>query len=62
LIHDLFDGQVTIDNNWIETRIRPIALGRKNGLFAGSLRAGQRVAAIMSLILSARPNGHAPFA
>ena len=37
------------DNNWIENRIRPIALGRANWLFAGSLRAGQRAAAIMSL-------------
>lgn len=51
-----------IDNNWIENQIRPIALGRKNWLFAGSLRAGQRAAAIMSLIQSARLNGHEPFA
>ena len=35
---------------------------RKNWLFAGSLRAGQRAAAIMSLIQSARLNGHEPFA
>lgn len=49
-------------NNWIENQIRPIALGRKNWLFAGSLRAGQRAAAIMSLIQSARLNGHEPFA
>jgi hypothetical protein len=33
--------------------MRPIAIGRKNGLFAGSLLAGRRVAAIMSLIQSA---------
>ena len=44
------DGMVPIDNNWIENQIRPIALGRKNWLFAGSLRAGKRAAAIMSLI------------
>lgn len=56
------DGQVPIDNNWIENQIRPIALGRKNWLFAGSLRAGQRAAAIMSLIQSARLNGHEPYA
>ena len=36
------DGQLPIDNNWIENQIRPIALGRSNWLFAGSLRAGQR--------------------
>jgi hypothetical protein len=51
-----------IDNNWVENRIPPIATGRKNWLFAGSLRAGKRAAAIMSLIHSARLNGHDPFA
>jgi len=53
---------VPIDNNWIENQIQPIAIGRKNWLFAGSLRAGKRAAAIMSLIQSARLNGHEPFA
>ncbi len=60
LTHYLTDGQVPIDNNWIENRIRPIALGRKNWLFAGSLRAGKRAAAIMSLVQSAKLNGHEP--
>ena len=42
---------------------RPIAVGpQKNWLFAGSLRAGKRAAAIMTLIQSARLNGHEPFA
>lgn len=58
----LDDGQVPIDNNWVENRIRPVALGRANWLFAGSLRAGQRAAAIMSLIQSAKLNGHDPYA
>ena len=61
LVHYIDDGQVLIDNNWIENRIRPIATGRKNWLFAGSLRAGQRAAAVMSLIQSAKLNGHDPF-
>ena len=56
------DGQLPVDNNWIENQIRPIAIGRNNWLFAGSLRAGQRAAAIMSLIQSARVNGHDPYA
>ncbi|MFM2252632.1 MAG: hypothetical protein RJB68_969 [Pseudomonadota bacterium] len=56
------DGQLPVDNNWIENQIRPIALGRNNWLFAGSLRAGQRAAAVMSLIQSARMNGHDPHA
>lgn len=57
----LDDGHVPIDNNWVENRIRPVALGRNNWLFAGSLRAGQRAAAIMSLIQSAKLNGHDPY-
>ena len=56
------DPQLPADNNWVENRIRPIALGRSNWLFAGSLRAGQRAAAVMSLIQSARMNGHDPYA
>ena len=56
------DGQLPVDNNWIENQIRPIAIGRNNWLFAGSLRAGQRAAAVMSLIQSARMNGHDPYA
>ena len=58
----LDDGAVPIDNNWCENQIRPWALGRKNWLFAGSLCSGQRAAAIMSLIQSARNNGHDPYA
>jgi len=58
----LDDGRLPADNNWIENRIRPIALGRANWLFAGSLRAGQRAAAIMSLIGSAKMNDLDPYA
>jgi hypothetical protein len=58
----LDDGQLPIDNNWIENQIRPIAIGRSNWLFAGSLRAGKRAAAVMSLIQSAKLNGHDPYA
>ena len=56
------DGQLPVDNNHIENQIRPIAIGRNNWLFAGSLRAGKRAAAVMSLIQSARLNGHDPYA
>ena len=56
------DGRLPIDNNWIENQIRPIAIGRNNWLFAGSLRAGQRAAIVMSLIQSAKLNGHDPYA
>lgn len=56
------DGDLPISNNWVENQIRPIALGRGNWLFAGSLRAGKRAAAVMSLVQSARINGHEPHA
>lgn len=58
----LDDGQAPIDNNYLENRIRPIALGRRSWLFAGSLRAGRRAAAVMSLIQSANLNGLDPHA
>ena len=57
----LDDGDLAIDNNRVENLIRPIALGRKNWLFTGSLRAGQKAAAIMILLHTARLNGHEPF-
>jgi len=51
-----------IDDNFDEQQIRPWATGQKNWLFAGTLLAGQRSAAIMSLIQTARLNGHDPYA
>ncbi|UUZ78250.1 IS66 family transposase [Polaromonas sp. P1(28)-13] len=62
LVRFLEDGQLPIDNNWCENQIRPAAVGRSNWLFAGSLRAGQRAAAVMSLVQSAKLNGHDPYA
>jgi hypothetical protein len=56
------DAEVPIDNNWVENQIRPWALVRSNWLFADSLYSGQRAAAIMSLIQSAKMNGHDPYA
>jgi transposase len=61
LVLYLEDGDLPIDNNHVENRIRPVALGRSNWLFAGSLHAGQRAANIMSLIQSAKVNGHDPY-
>jgi hypothetical protein len=46
---------------WVENQIRPIAIGRSNWLFAGSFRAGHRAAAVISLLHSARLNGHDPY-
>ena len=62
LVRVLDDGRHPIDNNPIENAIRPIAIGRKNWLFAGSESAGQRAAAIMSLLATAKANGIEPHA
>jgi transposase len=58
----LDDGRYPIDNNRIENAIRPVALGRRNWLFVGSESAGRRAAAIMSLLATAKANGHEPYA
>ena len=58
----LADGAVPIDNNHIENQMRPWALGRKNWLFIGSQLAGERAAVVMSLLQSAKLNGHEPWA
>jgi transposase len=61
LVRYIDDGDLPIDNNHLENKIRPVALGRSNWLFAGSLRAGQRAGNVMSLIQSAKLNGHDPY-
>ena len=48
------DGRIEIDNNLVENAIRPIALGRKNYLFAGSHAAAQRAAVIYSLLATCK--------
>ena len=55
-------GDLPIDNNPIENAIRPIAIGRRNWLFAGSERAGKRAAAIQTLLGTAKLNGIEPCA
>lgn len=56
------DGISPIDNNPLENCIRPIAIGKKNWLFAGSEKAGQRAAAIQTLLGTAKLNGLDPLA
>jgi transposase len=55
-------GHLPIDNNPTENCIRPIAVGRRNWLFTGSERAGQRAAAIQTLLGTAKLNGLDPAA
>ena len=51
------DGQLEIDNNLVENRIRPVALGRKNFLFAGSDEYAENLACLYSIIGTANKYG-----
>ena len=55
------DGRIEIDNNSAERSIRPLVLGRRNYLFAGSDAGGERAANIYSLIGSALLNDRDPY-
>ncbi len=57
----LYDGNLHIDNNLVENAIRPVALGRKNYLFAGSHEAAQRAAMIYSLFAICKKHEVNPF-
>jgi len=55
------DGTWEIDNNWVENSIRPVALGRKNYLFAGSHEAAQYAAMMYSFLGTCKLNNVEPF-
>jgi transposase len=55
------NGMLNIDNNPVENSIRPVALGRKNYLFAGSHEAAQRSAMLYSLLSTCKMHGIEPF-
>ena len=57
----LNDGNLLIDNNLVENAIRPVALGRKNYLFAGSHEAAQRAAMIYSFFAICKKHEVNPF-
>ena len=61
LIAYLHDGSLEIDNNLVENAIRPVALGRKNYLFAGSERGAQRAAMFYSFFGTCKKNGVNPY-
>ena len=54
------DGKLNIDNNPVENSIRPVAIGRKNYLFAGSHEAAQRSAMLYSLMGTCKLHGINP--
>ena len=58
----LEDGDLSIDNNAAERSMKPVAIGRKNWLFVGSPKAGNRAAILMSLIASCKANHVEPWA
>jgi len=55
------DGKLNIDNNPVENAIRPVAVGRKNYLFAGSHEAAQRSAMLYSLLGTCKLHDVNPF-
>ena len=57
----LDDGRIEIDNNAAERALRPIAVGRKNWLFAGSERGGRAAATFFTVLESSRRNGLNPY-
>ena len=57
----LYDGSLEIDNNLVENAIRPLALGRKNYLFAGSHDAARRAASIYSFFAMCRKEEVNPY-
>ena len=61
LINYLKDGSLEIDNNLAENAIRPIALGRKNYLFAGSARGAERAAMFYSFLGTCKKNNVNPY-
>jgi transposase len=58
----LHDGRVELDTNAVERAIRPVALGRKNHLFAGSDGGGHRWAVLCSLVETCKLNDVEPYA
>jgi hypothetical protein len=58
----LDDGRIELDTNTVERAIRPVTLGRKNHLFAGSDGGANRWATVCSLITTAKLNNVEPFA
>jgi len=57
----LRDGRIEIDSNTVERTMRPIALGRRNSLFAGNCGGAESWAILASLLQTARLNGLDPY-
>jgi hypothetical protein len=62
LIRYVEDGRLAIDTNGVENAIRPFALGRRNWLFADTVKGAKASASLYSLVQSARANELEPYA
>ena len=60
LVRFLDDGRIELDTNSVERAMRPVALSRKNALFAGSDEGGERWGAVASLVETCKLNGVNP--
>ncbi|MFT5535429.1 MAG: transposase [Burkholderiaceae bacterium] len=60
-LSDFMSHCLKIPNNAMERCIRPIAVGRNNYMFVGSVRGGQVAATMYSLLSTARLNGLNPY-
>ena len=61
IINIFSDGRIELDNNLIENKIRPLALGRKNYLFAGSHKGADRIAMMYSFFATCKANNVNPY-
>lgn len=61
LIRYVDDGRLAIDTNLAENAIRPFALGRRNWLFADTVKGAKASAALYGLVESAKANGLEPY-
>jgi transposase len=61
LVHYTTDGNVEIDNNWVENSIRPVTLGRKNYLFAGSHEGAARACIFYTFFAICKLRGINPY-
>lgn len=57
LVSYLLDGRLEIDNNFVENKIRPFAVGRKNWLFSATTKGAEASSVLYSLIETAKANG-----
>ena len=61
LINCFCDGEYELDNNYIESHIRPFTIGRKNWMFSATPEGAEASANIYSLVETAKGNGLDPF-